>query len=984
MDGSGNPKASYVIATQAQANTIQSKCSDYGLYNLKNGTVTARGTSATGSGSAPSISGLTLTLSANTTYYLYIYGSATESYGWSYCTGSCTVTYTTYTACGAPTSVTASGIVTPTGSFTVSWSGASNGTSNRITSYQVYWRVTSNGAAPTTSTFTGSKNVTVSAGTTGSSTTITLSNATRGYKVVCGVVARGEAGASYYSGIKTGGSVTVNTLPGTPTLNKNSQTISSTAASVFVVPTAGSSGDTGQTVSVYYASSTSGAKTKYTQGSAGLEINPSADTSVTRYFWTYDGLEYGSSTSITITRNSKPSFTASASAVNYTALGTTDVYENLITPTVTCSKTGSLNLTVMYATNDGTSLSSSINMLTKSITTTSATSLGQLSMSSYLKTVYNQTRLNYRLKLVLNDGVENSDVVYLPSSSNYYSLAAAPSVTAHYNQHDNSTISGTDPDKIYQQARLKFQNDTSVTTRSVSVTANSEVVAISSPVFTVTGTDCYCDITIPESVTGGSQLIFNINLTDGNITKTFSYAGFSKIPTPSFNLSYPNTPIKPFTDTSNLSVTTMWPYPGADAASYQQMYGVVVNNNNMGVIVEYASDTSGSNLVVKNNYTWTRSGDDLGTSISEATFFDWTTTGYLGMTAPWAGQKSYTIRLRIDNLYGGSTYSPYITRYLDFDEAPVSITLSSMSTVYSSTDVVYGSQCKIEADYPLNANLTFETYTECTYRLNCYERVGTNGTWNLVKTIDYTDLNKSVDRTVAVTNKSSQLYSSYPEITNANDRFYKFELINLNNGASCELTSSSYQVLTQFAPTISNLTLEVSPSYLLTGTFSIDNTGLISNTGTLTVYVVNGTDSQRERIIAGAVTSPISAQTVSTSWEISPAYLEFESTLAAQGGLPAVTKHYFSSEVTLYVLMPTVAYRKSHLGINTSTPLSGALLDIHPTSNITFIRIQCDQNTLFINTDNGVINIYNSNSASDPTSSTGLLHSLDLANGVIN
>lgn len=125
-----------------------------------------------------------------------------------------------YSSCGAPTSVTISpSVVTPSGTITISWSGASAGTSNSISGYSVYYRITSNGASPTTSTYTGSKSV-ASTSTSGS-TTFTLSGATRGYKIVCGVVTKGSAGSSYYSGMKTSGSIVVNSLPSAPSVSVN-------------------------------------------------------------------------------------------------------------------------------------------------------------------------------------------------------------------------------------------------------------------------------------------------------------------------------------------------------------------------------------------------------------------------------------------------------------------------------------------------------------------------------------------------------------------------------------------------------------------------------------------------------------------------------------------------------------------------------------------------------------------------------------------
>jgi len=146
----------------------------------------------------------------------------------------------TTTACGAPTSVTASGIVTPSGSFTVSWSGATAGTGNAITGYYVYWRVSSGGSAPTTSTYTG---VSAKLNSNISSYSVSLSSATRGYKVVCGVVTVGTV-SGFNSGIKTGGSVTINSLPTAPTLNKSSQTIASGSTGVTVTATKGTDVDT--------------------------------------------------------------------------------------------------------------------------------------------------------------------------------------------------------------------------------------------------------------------------------------------------------------------------------------------------------------------------------------------------------------------------------------------------------------------------------------------------------------------------------------------------------------------------------------------------------------------------------------------------------------------------------------------------------------------------------------------------------------------
>jgi hypothetical protein len=132
-----------------------------------------------------------------------------------------------YTNCGAPTSVTASGIITPNGTFTVSWSGATAGVSNAIAGYDVYYRITSNGSAPDTSSDKYSGMKTVSSTSTSGSTTFTVSGATRGHKIVCGVVAKGKNYNSSPS-MKTGGLVTINRLPSAPNVSVNKTIVPST------------------------------------------------------------------------------------------------------------------------------------------------------------------------------------------------------------------------------------------------------------------------------------------------------------------------------------------------------------------------------------------------------------------------------------------------------------------------------------------------------------------------------------------------------------------------------------------------------------------------------------------------------------------------------------------------------------------------------------------------------------------------------------
>ena len=185
--------------------------------------------------------------------------------------------------CSAPTSVTASGIVAPNGEVTVSWSGASGGTSNSINGYDIYWRITSEGSAPSTSTTTKTS---ISSTSSSGSAKINIGNATRGHTVVFGVVTKGSAGSSYYSGIATGGSVKVNSLPTKPLGGTVSPTlVPASGGTVTFNITPGTDSD-GQTVGLKYATSATGTKTV-----CASSFSLSGVGAGTYYFWSNDGLE---------------------------------------------------------------------------------------------------------------------------------------------------------------------------------------------------------------------------------------------------------------------------------------------------------------------------------------------------------------------------------------------------------------------------------------------------------------------------------------------------------------------------------------------------------------------------------------------------------------------------------------------------------------------------------------------------------------------
>ena len=129
--------------------------------------------------------------------------------------GTLTLNYNlNYTACKAPTSCSVSPAVSE-GNATLSWSGASAGTANAISSYEVQYSESSNGSS------WGAWTALSTVSTTSTSGSLSVAPpSTRGYYRRYQVRTRGAAGASYYSGWKVS----------TNTLRRNTQ---ATAPSVF-------------------------------------------------------------------------------------------------------------------------------------------------------------------------------------------------------------------------------------------------------------------------------------------------------------------------------------------------------------------------------------------------------------------------------------------------------------------------------------------------------------------------------------------------------------------------------------------------------------------------------------------------------------------------------------------------------------------------------------------------------------------------------
>lgn len=119
--------------------------------------------------------------------------------------------YCAITACGAPTACSASSTLSE-GNVTLSWSGATSGAGNAISSYEIQYSESSNGSSWGTWTVLTTVNSTATSGSLS-----VAPSGTRGNYRRFQVRARGAAGTSYYSSWKVStNNVRKNTLPTAP------------------------------------------------------------------------------------------------------------------------------------------------------------------------------------------------------------------------------------------------------------------------------------------------------------------------------------------------------------------------------------------------------------------------------------------------------------------------------------------------------------------------------------------------------------------------------------------------------------------------------------------------------------------------------------------------------------------------------------------------------------------------------------------------
>ena len=894
-------------------------------------------------------------LNPNTTYYITFFPGIDRDSGWGLHTlidqgsenwFSVWMTEVDRTACTAPTSLSLSRTIqTPGQNVTLSWSGAKAGTNTTISGYNIY-RSTSSGG---TYSYLG----------TTTSTSYSVAAPSAGNYYYYKVITKSAHGDSYNSGYSAAsGGLKGNTVPGAPTVSQNKTIIPSTGGSVTFTVTAGSDVD-GQTRTLYYATSSSGTKTLFT---SPLTVNLTA--AATYYFYTYDGLAYSSATSKSVSKNTKPVI----SSVTYNAVGTYDAlgddgvtgyqlgYASNFTPKITTTKTGTVTAKLEYYSSDNTTTwnsSSGTGYGSKVVQTVAISSTSNVVLSNYnihQHITLGSTNVHWRLFFKINDGIEDSDWVYYPSSSsgNYYSIAHASPLLASYNQFANSDISGTITGEIWRNIRLKLYNDTSTTVANATATAGGS--AVSTVVTTsIDGIYRYVDVTLPDGISSEAAIIVTAQMKDsGNsITKTTSAtATETKIPVLD-TLSHGAATVKPFTDTGTFAISAGWPF-----GSYTDIDSTTLAAYNCSTTVADAiqfvhsssNSESGSNRVVKNP-TWTKDNDSIASTLDRSTLYDWNNS--LGITT-YAGSQNYYCRIEIVNLFGKVVATPWLARIFDFAETVQSPSITSIEWSTDETNwTTLGANDKLQEGIYVRFNCSFGLYTTDEVKVsvlltnasgersvNCYEF----GSPTKITPITYlnTELTRASNRTIA-SNTKSYVYYINTEIADTTNRQWRLQFENTGG-----ITNSSYsttKVTRQCSPDIVFVSCTTDQDYYLTYEYTMTDSGFDTTNpnNSLTNYLCDEVDKAEITTALSGTSGTIQAKQSYRDWEVKTISIKSVSVVT---GLITNTKNYYFNAIIVYQISPTVAYRKNQLGVNTDNPTSNSILDIHQSTGRETILIQ--------------------------------------------
>lgn len=630
----------------------------------------------------------------------------------------------TYTKCSVPTTFTVSPTTAgPNDKITVTWSGAKGGTNNSISSYRIYWRITSGGTAPSTSTYTDTQDV--PSKSTSGSTTVTLSNATDGYKVVFGIVVRGEAGSSYYSSIKTSSAVTIQT---TPTL-----TISATPTLFTAL---GSNGDSGSRLgwckNISIAATTNGSGTIQVQGL--LKSTSSITTT-----W--------GSISSTVKTNTLSTKTVSSGTTSF-SLNIHNAIKAIFSSVLSDTNIIAWRLKIIFTNSYGKSATAVFPATTSQyyaipgISTTSAiaplTSSGTLINDSVVSTdsvryVWNRLRFTF------------------PKDESLPNIKA--SMTASGKSYTTNVVSDT-------------------------ISGNDRIVEVTIPNSTPSDTTLIFKLNLTDNIISKTV----------NINKTIKEARRPATTGLTFDLPNNFNPLTTSTGSSE-GYTVKFPFADArNNTTLKSVYFIDIGNTSNIKLIGYTTQwgteyprtfTSDSIGVTSEGFF---SAKIIQTDSYQRIF---NLSGDYGRgPANYVGTLQVYYRLKMTNIFGNVLYSGYISRTFNFNYTP---TLSDITITRNSASWESGMKIRKGNSLEFTTNLYYATVG--TYTIRLYEYDDNTSALLKTQTLTIAQFPKSEGAYKIGRIKSTRKFTyTVPEITTTKSKKYRIEVTVSYNNSSAKVT----------------------------------------------------------------------------------------------------------------------------------------------------------------------------------------------------
>lgn len=516
------------------------------------------------------------------TYYIWIWGNSLLYFQYDASvtekTFVCSLSYTPYTACSAPSTLSLNKTyVTPNGSATLSWSGASAGTSTTISGYAIYY---SDGGT----TWALLKNVSTTA--TSGSTSVNGSN-TRGNARYFKIITLCAQGSTYNSGYsKNSAALSTNTLPYFVTTPKLSTTYLPSAGGNVTL--SWSVADKEGSVTVKYRVN-DGTWMSSTQATGSYTYK--ATSSGTFYIYVTDALGESSGVSgLSFTVNSVPVI-SNFSVVPTVIEGNSDLtLAKIVTGTASVNKA---NVKYYWMLSTGNTVSVLSNSTKLSYDITSSVDEGA----------------SYKIGLKVNDGYDDSAISWSDSYRRPYSLGSA-SIIGLYNGgtlNSPGTASGTSATQYGSSYFLKIKNPT-VGDGYPNISKVEAKATWGNYRFGSTTSAAVQTIQINgSSVSPGSKdnIIVTVTGTDGSTSTTTDSITRAIIPSLSgatFTMTGPKEDnkisIRPFTNTSTVSFTSGTGNRSQCENGFNWVIGCSYNNKEPLTVEFIPTDISGSTMTL--------------------------------------------------------------------------------------------------------------------------------------------------------------------------------------------------------------------------------------------------------------------------------------------------------------------------------------------------------------------------------------------------